>query len=124
MRQSSSTGPSRNACSSTESTGFGSASSAFQSGLPLKSSPSKPTVPASSAICSVSESLGMTFWNIASTGALSLRRRNGTRFSGTAIAAKTTSGTTIAAAEDPASQPAARIASATAAVHGLRPMRK
>ena len=72
MRQSSSTGPSRNACSSTESVGFGCASSFDQSGLPLKSSPSKPTVPASSAICSVSESFGVTFWKIASSGALSL----------------------------------------------------
>lgn len=61
MRQSSSTGPSRKARSSADSTGSGWRSSWFQFGLPLNSSPSKPTVPASSAIFSVGDSCGVIF---------------------------------------------------------------
>ena len=57
--QSSSTGPSRKACSSTLSSGRAWPSSSDQSGLPLNSWPSKPTVPASSAICSVSDRFGV-----------------------------------------------------------------
>ena len=43
------------------SSGLGWASSCFQSGMPENSSPSKPTVPASSAVCSVSDSVGSIF---------------------------------------------------------------
>ena len=56
--QTSSTGPSRKACSSAVSVGFGCASRSAHFGAPEKSSPSKPTVPASSAVFSVSESGG------------------------------------------------------------------
>src|SRR6516165_5824670 len=60
MRQSSSTGPSRNACSSGESVAGGTARSFAQSGLPLKRSASHHTSPASIASRSVSESVGST----------------------------------------------------------------
>jgi len=43
-------------------------------------------VPASSAVCSVSESFGVTLANSFSSGALICRRRNSTSSSGTAIA--------------------------------------
>src|SRR5262245_21678011 len=56
MRQSASTGPSRNACSSGESAAGGTARSFPQSGLPLKRSASHHTSPASIASSSVSES--------------------------------------------------------------------
>jgi hypothetical protein len=58
MRQTSSTGPSRKACSAAVRVGLGCASSCFHCGMPENSSPSKPTVPASSAVFSVSESCG------------------------------------------------------------------
>ena len=58
IRHSSSTGPSRNACSSAVRVGLGWSSNICQSGLPENNSPSKPTVPASSATCSVSDSVG------------------------------------------------------------------
>src|SRR6516162_8844141 len=60
MRQSSSTGPSRNACSSGDSVAGGTARSFPQSGLPLKRSASHHTSPASIASRSVSESVGNT----------------------------------------------------------------
>ncbi len=59
--QTSSTGPSMKACSSAVSIGLGWDSSMFQRGRPENSSPSKPTVPASSATFSVSESGGRIF---------------------------------------------------------------
>ena len=62
IAQTSSTGPSRKACSSAVSSGLGWSISDFQFGMPENSSPSKPTVPASSAVCSVSESVGSIFW--------------------------------------------------------------
>ena len=77
MRQSSSTGPSRNACSSGLNRGFGIASNLFQSGLPLKSSPSHQTVPASSASCSVCEICGNALRNQCNKGSLISARRNG-----------------------------------------------
>src|SRR6266404_2477687 len=58
MRQSASTGPSRNACSSAESFAGGKARSFCQLGLPLKSSPSHHTSPASIASRSVAERRG------------------------------------------------------------------
>ena len=58
IRHSSLHGPSRKACSSAVSAGFGSVNSLSQSGLPENSSPSKPTVPDSSAVRSVSDSGG------------------------------------------------------------------
>src|SRR6266700_7012774 len=60
MRQSSSTGPSRNACSSSDSVAGGTARSFAQSGLPLNRSASHHTSPASIASRSVSESVGST----------------------------------------------------------------
>src|SRR5256886_10858738 len=60
MRQSSSTGPSRNACSSSDSVAGGTARSLAQSGLPLNRSASHHTSPASIASRSVSESVGST----------------------------------------------------------------
>src|SRR5215510_13286696 len=60
MRQSSSTGPSRKACSSGESVAGGTARSFPQSGLLLKRSASHHTSPASIASRSVSESVGST----------------------------------------------------------------
>ena len=61
MRQTSSQGPSMKACSSAVSTGLGCDSSAAHFGAPENSSPSKPTVPASSATRSVSDSGGRIF---------------------------------------------------------------
>jgi hypothetical protein len=55
MRQSSSHGPSMNACSSAVSLGACADRSLFQSGRPVNSSPSHHTVPASSASRSVSD---------------------------------------------------------------------
>src|ERR1700745_448790 len=60
MRHSSTTGPSRNACSSSDSVAGGTARSLAQSGLPLKRSASHHTSPASIASRSVSESVGST----------------------------------------------------------------
>src|SRR5437763_1119876 len=60
MRHSSSTGPSRNVCSSAESVAVGKARSFAQSGWPLKRSASHQTSPASIASRSVSESVGRT----------------------------------------------------------------
>src|SRR5260370_38424604 len=60
MRQSSSTGPSRNACSSSDSVAGGTARSFAQFGLPLNRSASHHTSPASIASRSVSESVGST----------------------------------------------------------------
>src|SRR5262249_768043 len=60
MRQNSSTGPSRNACSSSDSVAGGTARSLAQSGLPLNRSASHHTSPASIASRSVSESVGST----------------------------------------------------------------
>ena len=57
-RQSSSVGPSRNACSSGVSFGGGKFLSRRQSGMPVNSSPSHQTLPASSASCSVFDMLG------------------------------------------------------------------
>ena len=50
-----------NACSSSERPGYGSWRVRFQSGLPLNSSPSIQTVPAVSAVRSVSEMTGRNF---------------------------------------------------------------
>ena len=58
LRQSSSHGPSMNACSSAERVGAFAASSFDQSGRPVNSSPSHHTVPASSASRSVSDIVG------------------------------------------------------------------
>src|SRR5690606_30280798 len=58
IRHTSSTGPSRNACSSSVRSGKPSASSFRKSGRPENSSPSTQTVPASMASCSVSEIVG------------------------------------------------------------------
>jgi hypothetical protein len=55
---SSSVGPSRNACSSAVSVGGGRFLSRRQSGMPVNSSPSHHTLPASSASCSVFDMLG------------------------------------------------------------------
>src|SRR5713101_2657033 len=60
MRQSSSTGPSRNACSSADNVAGGNARSFVQSGLPLNRSASHQTSPASIASRSVSDRLGST----------------------------------------------------------------
>src|SRR5262245_19370858 len=60
MRQSWSTGPSRNACSSADKVAGGNASSFAQSGLPLNRSASHHTSPASIASRSVSDRLGST----------------------------------------------------------------
>jgi hypothetical protein len=59
--QSSSTGPSTNACSSALSLAWGYASSLSQSGRPLKRSASHQMLPASRASCSVCEICGSTF---------------------------------------------------------------
>ena len=72
----SSTGPSTNAFSSAESVGLGNASIFFQSGLPLKRSPSHHTVPASSASCSVCDICGRILRNNPSSGAPSTLRRS------------------------------------------------
>ncbi len=95
MPHSSSTGPSMKACSSTLSSGFGCLSNSCQSGLPENNSPSKPTVPASSAVCSVSDSFGVTLANSFSSGALIWRRRKSTSSSGTAISSSTISKITV-----------------------------
>src|SRR5690606_36919551 len=58
IAQTCSHGPSRNACSSADSLGAGWSSNTLQSGLPENNSPSKPTVPASNATRSVSDSGG------------------------------------------------------------------
>ncbi len=76
-----------NACSSTLNSGFGCLSNTCQSGMPENNSPSKPTVPASSAVCSVSESFGVTFANSLSNGALICWRRKPTSNNGTAMTA-------------------------------------
>ena len=80
IRQSSSTGPSRNACSSSVSAGAGSARSFCQFGRPLKSSPSHHTVPASSASRSVWDMGGSNFRNRPSSGLLRSIRRSGITF--------------------------------------------
>ena len=86
MRTASSTGPSRKACSSTRQFRLRCLSSSCQSGLPENSSPSKPTVPASSARVRFREVCGVIFWYSLSNGALSFWRRKSGSFSGTAIA--------------------------------------
>src|SRR4029078_6705861 len=68
IRHSSSTGPSRKAFSSADSVGFGYASSFFQSGLPLKSSASHHTVPASIASRSVCDNCDSTLLEMRKTG--------------------------------------------------------
>src|SRR5260370_31110832 len=60
MRQSSFTGPSRNACSSPDNVAGGTASSFAQSGLPANRSASHHTSPASIASRSASDILGST----------------------------------------------------------------
>ncbi|MDZ7830011.1 MAG: hypothetical protein U5K33_11165 [Halofilum sp. (in: g-proteobacteria)] len=85
MRQSSSTGPSRKACSRSLSAGAGTSSSSFQSGSPRNSSPSHQTVPDSMASRSVSDIGGSTLRMRARSGSESTRRRRSGRFSGTAI---------------------------------------
>ena len=77
MAQTSLTGPSRNACSSALSVGALISCSLFQSGLPLNSSASHQTVPASSASFSVCDIAGSTFLNIASAFLLSIACRIG-----------------------------------------------
>ena len=77
IRQSSSVSPSRNACSSAESAGFGYASSFDQSGRPEKRSPSHHTVPALIASASVSDIGGITFRNAARARLLTTARRSG-----------------------------------------------
>src|SRR5260370_4750689 len=62
MQQSSSTGPSRNACSSPDNVAGGNARSFVQSGLPLNRSASHQTSPASIASRSVSDRVGSTFF--------------------------------------------------------------
>src|ERR1700675_4551766 len=62
ISHSSSTGPSRNACSSAESVAFGVAKSFDQSGLPVNNSASHHTSPASSASRSVSDMVGSAFF--------------------------------------------------------------
>ncbi len=83
----SSQGPSRKACSSALSLGAGTASSFDHSGRPPNNSPSQPTVPASSATCSVSDSCGVIFAYRRKAGPLRKRRRTPARLSGSAIAA-------------------------------------
>src|SRR3954468_25099692 len=74
--QSSSTGPARNAFSSSDSVAGGRASSAFQSGLPEKSSASHHTSPASIASRSVVERLGSARWPHRKSGLEIQSRRN------------------------------------------------
>ncbi len=123
MAHSSSTGPSRKACSSADSSGFGWPCNCDQSGLPENSSPSKPTVPASSAVCSVSDSFGVTFANIFSSGALICLRRRPSRFRGTATSPNRTSTMTVASGAC-AMRPRMRVAAAVTTVHMRRPTRK
>ncbi|MCY3729983.1 MAG: hypothetical protein OXF98_01460 [Rhodospirillaceae bacterium] len=85
-RQSSSVGPSRNACSSSVSAGGGSAASVSQSGMPENSCPSHHTLPASSASRSVSESDGSMSRNASRTGALMRSRRSDSTFSSASAA--------------------------------------
>src|SRR5690606_10854320 len=75
MPQSSRTGPSIKACSSSESLAGGISSSLFQSGSPEKSSPSHHTVPAAIASRSVSEIGGMIFAAQLKMGLVSMSRR-------------------------------------------------
>ena len=85
-----STGPSRNRRSASES-GFGrNASSADQSGRPEKSWPSKPTVPASSAMRSVSPMRGSSGAMRGSRDAVTRRRRSAGTPSASAAAPSTT----------------------------------
>ena len=77
IRHSSSASPSRNACSSADSAGFGNASSFDQSGLPEKRSPSHHTVPALIAVASVSDIGGITLRKTARTRLLTSARRSG-----------------------------------------------
>ena len=89
IRHNSSVGPSRNACSSRVSTIGGTDLSLAQSGLPENSSASKPTVPASSACCSVSDTLGrmpLTRWK---AGSITRLRRSAGIDSATRIATGT-----------------------------------
>ena len=75
-RHNSSTGPSRNSCSSWFNRGCGVASSFSHAGFPLNSSPSHQTVPASSASCSVCETFGNTRRNQSSNRSEIRLRRN------------------------------------------------
>ena len=122
IAQSSSTGPSRKACSSTLSSGFGCFSSSLQSGLPENSSPSKPTVPASSAVCSVSDSFGVTLANIFNSGAVICRRRNESISSGTAMPSSTIS-RMIVVHGAPATRPTTRVATGAATANVRRLLR-
>src|SRR5713226_8964579 len=73
--QSSSTGPSRKACSSAESFAFGVASNFDQSGLPVNNSASHHTSPASSASRSVSDMVGSAFFAQPKIGRVRYSRR-------------------------------------------------
>ena len=81
------TGPSRNACSFADSSASGRRSSRRQSGAPENISPSHQTVPASSAVRSVADSVGSTRANRSSAGRVIQRRRIAVTFRGTTIAA-------------------------------------
>ncbi|CAM5239033.1 hypothetical protein RLIN73S_03235 [Rhodanobacter lindaniclasticus] len=96
------------ACSSTESSGFGCFSSSCQSGLPETARP-EPTVPASSAVCSVSDSFGVTLANSFSSGRLICLRRKSTISSGSAIASSMINRITVVAGAR-ASRPTTRVA--------------
>ena len=71
----SSTGPARNACSASDSGFARNANSAGQSGAPENSSPSQPTLPASSATRSVSPSRGRSLATRGMSGRVIQRRR-------------------------------------------------
>ena len=89
MRHSSSVGPSRKACSSGVSTMGAMDLSLSQSGSPENSSASKPTVPASSACASVSETVGSVPRTSLKAGAISAARRTCGMASAAKAAAKT-----------------------------------
>src|SRR6185312_2168290 len=76
MEQSSSTGPARNCCSSSERRAGAKASSLRQSGLPENRSASHHVSPASIASRSVSERLGSACWARRKIGLVSRSRRN------------------------------------------------
>src|SRR6056297_1770095 len=93
MPQSSSTGPSRNARSSSVSDGAGCFISTFQSGRPENSSASHQVVPDSSASRSVSDMAGSTLRNQPNKRSVNSARRSGgsaATISGSAISAATT----------------------------------
>ena len=88
-RHSSSTGPSRNACSAGDSCALDTANSFSQRGAPLNSSASHHTVPASSASRSVSDMAGRMRRNSANTGRVSSWRRSRGTLSSSASTPKT-----------------------------------